>query len=883
MQNNNRKVIQRLSARSLKSNKIRNLFAVTAISLTCMLFTVLASIGMGMIQITQEQTMREVGTRCHAGLKSVTQEQMETILQDARIQSSSWNILLGTVDNLWSRSGEIRLAGGKEELENAFIKISEGNYPQAEDEILVDTLSLDEWKLPYQVGEKVTLSFQFLGEKIEKEFTVSGWYEGDRIAHASELYISEAYWEELRGDWTDEDFVQWDQESLNKMGIGLYNVGIYFSNAARIEDNICSVILDAGYEPDAEVEYGVNWAYLQNRTEGIDMGSLLLLGAVLIVVLVTGYLIICNIFLISITQDIRFYGLLKTIGTTKKQIRRLIRRQSLVLSAVGIPIGLAIGFLIAKVFFPLLMSVLNLNGMKVVLHFHPAILLFGIIFSLFTVLISCRKPGKIAGSVSPMEAVRYSEGTIKKRKDKHSTNGAKVHRMALSNLGRNKKKTIFVILSLSLSVILLCIVFTGVESFQVDQYLEQRLVGDVMVGSLRYTGSGNTQVDANLDQEMIAYLDSQPGIEQSAELWMNTYDMPLKLDEKGKQRYENFYKQGILGGEDSEWDKVIIERALENSEVQTDVYGYDSNLLNNLNVKRGKLNIEKFEQGGYILLTSIIGDNSEDCLLYEPGDKVTISYAGPDSVFEEIKDEEGNIIDGYWSNLLEREYEVMAVIETIPYSMNSHSYCVNGVQMVLPKKDFQQEAAEGMLLGRCFEKSYKLNEESLDNFLAAVQNYTETQNRQMGYVTKNTLKKEFNGMIHVIRILGISLGIVIAVISLLNFINSIFTGIVARKREFAILSSIGMTEQQLKKMLLEEGLYYVLISGVLSIVFGSLLAYGILNALNNIIAFFEYHYSFTAFVIVLPLFLIMAVIIPQAAYTRIKRKSIVERLRDTES
>jgi len=79
MKNNNYKVIRRLSNRSLKKNKMRNIFILTAIVLTSLLFTTLFSLGSGMIQVTEEQTMRQIGTRAHAGLKNVTREQYEKI------------------------------------------------------------------------------------------------------------------------------------------------------------------------------------------------------------------------------------------------------------------------------------------------------------------------------------------------------------------------------------------------------------------------------------------------------------------------------------------------------------------------------------------------------------------------------------------------------------------------------------------------------------------------------------------------------------------------------------------------------------------------------------------------------------------------------------
>lgn len=869
MKNNNQKVIRRLSKRSMKQNRMRNLFAVSAITLTCMLFTVLASMGIGMIQVTQEQTMRQVGTRTHAGLKNVTREQMDRIVSDDRVKSYSWNILVGRVDNLIQRLGELRVAEGESELSNSFVELKEGTLPEKEDDIVADTLVMDELGVPHQLGAEITLEFSFLGESVSKTFTVCGWYEGDKLGMASQLYVSPAYWETLKGDRTDEDFADWGKEHPDNRGLGLYQVNLYFGSARNIEDQITSIIRDAGYEPETEVAYGINWAYMQNRAESIDPTSLLLLALALVIILVTGYLIIYNIFQISITQDIRFYGLLKTIGTTKRQIKSLIRRQALMLSVIGIPLGLFFGFFIGKVLFPFSLSYMNMGGMEVTLHFHPAILIFGAVFSLVTVLLGCRKPGKIAGSVSPIEAVRYSEGTVKRRKEKHSRKGARIARMALSNLGRNKKKTVSVILSLSLSITLLSVVITAVDSFQLDDYLNSRLIGDVAIGSVRYTSPGSTEPGTELDEAMIETMDAQPGILDSYEMYTTSWPRYLMLDEEGAALYQSFRDQGVLRTGD-DWSDQAISRAIERKELDTDTYGYDTELLSHLTVIEGELNIEKFQKGGYVLLTSIVGDHTEDCFLYHPGDKVTIGSVGSQSEAEEITDEQGNTLAVQWSNLEKQEYEVMAIVD-IPTSMDLHSYSVNGVGMVLPKSDFTKSYGpggytDGETYGYPFAKSYVLEDGSLDRFTAAAERYVEENNPYMGYITKESLLEEFSGMTNVLRILGISLSLVIALIGVLNFINSMITGIVARKRELAVLASIGMTERQQKKMLLTEGLLYVLISGIIGILLGSLAGYGILSALNQVILFFRYRYNVTAFLVMIPLFAVIAVLIPYAAY-----------------
>ncbi|MFR3922849.1 MAG: ABC transporter permease [Dysosmobacter welbionis] len=127
------------------------------------------------------------------------------------------------------------------------------------------------------------------------------------------------------------------------------------------------------------------------------------------------YLIIYNVFQISVTNDIRFYGLLKTIGTTPRQLRRIIRQQALTLSLAGIPWGWC-WVADRRQLTPAIVS--QLNGVVPMTSVSPVIFIGAALFSLVTVLLSRRKPGRIAGKVSPIEAVRYTEGGGIKRKTK---------------------------------------------------------------------------------------------------------------------------------------------------------------------------------------------------------------------------------------------------------------------------------------------------------------------------------------------------------------------------------------------------------------------------------------------------------------------------------
>ena len=122
-----------------------------------------------------------------------------------------------------------------------------------------------------------------------------------------------------------------------------------------------------------------------------------------LIIAISGYMIIYNIFQISVLQDIKFYGLLKTIGTTKKQIRKIILTQALILAVIGIPIGLGLGLLVGNILSDKIVGLLI--NVDTIYNIDPLNLIISIIFSLVIVLLSARRPGIIAGKVSPVEEI----------------------------------------------------------------------------------------------------------------------------------------------------------------------------------------------------------------------------------------------------------------------------------------------------------------------------------------------------------------------------------------------------------------------------------------------------------------------------------------------
>ena len=880
MINNNGAVVRKLSNRSLKNNRMRNLFAVAAIALTGILFTAVFSLVGGAMQAAQESTMREVGGRFHAGLKGATKEQYEKVAADPMVAKSSYNIFIGTADNIVKWSAEIRYLPEEDTLHDMFIELEEGHLPAAENEIVVNTFVFDELHLPYKLGEKIPLTFRFLDQTIEDEFIVSGWYRGDYVSHASELFVSEDYWKKLKGPLTDEDFLRWREAHPEDRDVGLYAGNVFFDKASNLDDKIRTVIINAGYEPETELDYGVNWAYMSSRAESADPFAVMMILSAVLVILITGYLIIYNIFQISVISDIRFYGLLKTIGTTTRQIRRLVRRQAILLSAIGIPIGLAAGYGIGKCALPFVLSISDYSGADASLRFNPWILVFSAAFSFLTVFLSSRKPAKIAGSISPIEAVKYTEAGLQgkaagRKKKRHAARRRfSAVSMALSNLARNKRTTAVVITAISFSMILLSIIMTAVGSFRIEQFMEQRITGDFMLGNINLTSSALHSGDVEIAPEYLELADAQPGIEKRQEMWVRIRTW-LKVDEKALGQLRQLDAQGKLRRDT--YDSARLDQLLRGeAAMNAYVYGYSEELLSNLQVLEGTLDTEKFRSGNYVLLTPILGADwlpSEDHV-YHPGDTVTLEMYTENSTFREITNEAGETIDVVYENLEEKEYEVMAIVD-IPSCMDLQRYSSNGCDVVLPFTEMKEQTA-------CWQEfmvSYEVADEDQAAFEAAVKSYADSHST-VGYLTKDSLRKEFDSMVTVIAVVGVSLATVIALIGSLNFVNAIVTGIISRRREFAMLQSIGMTDEQIRKTLVCEGGAYIVIAGGISLIAGSVLSYLIVNALNHMILFFEYRFQLWSFVIMIPILMLVAVLAPVAAYQNLRKKSIVERLRD---
>lgn len=253
---------------------------------------------------------------------------------------------------------------------------------------------------------------------------------------------------------------------------------------------------------------------------GTTRTSLIALSTVSAFLILTGYLLIYNVLYISVSRDVRFYGLLKTLGTTPKQIRYIVLGQIMRLCAIGIPVGGAAALLLSLVVVPAVLSRLGGVATGSVISFSPLIYFGPGLLALLTALLGAIKPAQRAGVISPIEAQKFtglplSQGRV------HTSAHGKPYRMAWRNIFRDRKRAIIVLLSLFLGMTTFIAVTTLVASMDTDNYVASYIDSDfVLRNNTAIAGYGPKQ---KFDAAFIDAIRSLPGLESmriTTQQWM---------------------------------------------------------------------------------------------------------------------------------------------------------------------------------------------------------------------------------------------------------------------------------------------------------------------------------------------------------------------------
>lgn len=849
----NRGCIRRLSFKTLLASRKRNLIAIVAIALTTLLFTSLFTIVLSINETNQNYQFRSVGTYAHGSFKDVDEAQIKTLSAHPKVKAVGRRTVIGIcTSGIFAKDyGEVSFMDDNT-AKWGYAVPTVGRMPTSGKEITMDTKALALVGVTPELGAEVTLTYSLtdknqLGRDVTDTFTLVGWWEYDELLAVHFLNVSQDYVNHIEAMAISEGMEPFRTD-----------LSVMLSSSLDIENTLTKIGEDCGYsvgDRADQLRIGVNWGYTATQLgDTMDAEGILAVIAVLVVVTFTGYLVIYNIFQISVAGDIRYYGLLKTIGVTPRQLRRIIRQQALILSGVGIPVGLLLGYGVGVLAVPVALSGSIMSGKYTTISISPWIFLGAAAFALLTVLLSCARPGRVAGRVSPVEAVRYSE-VPKTGKKARSSRQVTPFSMARANLGRSKKKTALVILSLSLAVVLLNLLATFVGGFDMDKYLSQRSCADFVVSTtdyFHYRGFTLTQEDIlpvreNTEQFLggFAYSTGLAKMYLPEEYWREEAAHYLR-----GQDVEEALKDAKRDG-----DKIAASSQIE---------GLDKALLSKLKVLEGDVSPLAQPDSHAIAIEVSLDDygNVVDPENYPAvGEKIRVTY-------------------GLYEAAHDVYYTVCAWVE-IPYDMGSRFYSM-GYQAVLSVESLRRDAGADNVVPMLylFDTPNPEAEEAAESYLAEL---TASDSSPLMYESKATHRAHFREFQMTFVMLGGLLCAIIGIVGVLNFFNAMMTSILSRRREFAVLQAVGMTSPQLKAMLVWEGLLYTLGSGLIA---------GLLSAAVNPLAgrlleqgywFYRYHYTILPVLLMIPIFLLLGYAIPAIMYRHAAKQSVVERLREAEA
>lgn len=824
-ENDTQRIEKKLAERSFRADKTRNIIAVIAIALTTILFTGLLTLGAGVMESTQRANMILSGGDGHARIVDMSQSEYDTISNHPLIHEIAYcRKLADSVDNEALSKREMEFWYYDDiGLKYNFISPAEGHKPEAENEIMTDTTTLKLLGVPQEVGARLTLKLTVHEQKITRDFVLAGWWESYPGLSYGTILASQAYVE------AHEEEVS-DTFRVDHVDTGTITAVLKFENTRNIEEDLKAVVRESGYSgnPDSEnyINAGTNPLYTSPQaTPQIGTGMALLCA--LLLFLFAGYLIIFNIFQISILRDLHFYGLLKTIGTTGRQIHAIIKRQTWKLSLIGIPIGLCIGFLVGRVLLPILMAQSNFVGEAAVVSPNPLIFFSAAVFALVTVRISTRRPAKIAQRVSPIEALRYADSDVvgSRRKKRSSRPGSLQKNMARANLGRNKKRTVLVVLSFSLSIVLTNTVFHFSHSVNPEKAIINMMNSDFCIGQSSLLDYYRVGEESALTESFLHAVKGQDGFETGG------------------------CEYGCTAVYKSETTKQAVNRQ-EDGSFATHVYGLDTVLFSRLSLVDGELDAKKLASGEYVLegaYASTRGVLDEDSINHSPGDKVQLSCNGNT-----------------------REFTVLGHV--IANEANTYDWV--GSCFFLPSEVYEEFTGNTYIMSFSFDVSSG-KESGMDAFL---EQYTSDVEPDMTYRSKSTIMAGVKDIQNTVVSVGGTMAFIIGLIGVLNFANTILTSIFTRRRELATLQSIGMTGRQLMKMLCLEGCGYTILTAVISLPLCFASTRMLIQPLCEEIWFLDFKMNFWPLGLLFSLLLFLGVLIPYVTYRMISRQSVIERL-----
>lgn len=741
------------------------------------------------------------------------------------------------------------------ELQNT--ELVKGNFPKKANEVVIEKWVLDNLGVKPEIGQKITIDLY--GRKKKETFVVSGIL-SDRVSAKSSGIM--------------EIFLNRDFKKSNEKT----DAYVRFKDDKNIVENIYLVADDLGLDDEG---ISVNRMLLDamGQLEEIDYNLIYSAIAAAIVLAIVVY----GVFNISIIQRISEYGLIRAIGGKLSDIVKLLLTELLLIWLVSLPIGVAVGYLVAvllkkvsgNVFTEMAVELSTISVPIEIIGFASVVSLLIITFIVVLLAWKIKRISpidEIRGNIKTSVDKKRNQKMIRKRKN-NSLSYSKIIpieiKMAMKNVLRNKSGFAITLISMCLgSVMFLASSFYSDLMKDQQKKLEEvsRVNTDFKISMIitkpMYAGYSIKDI------EDIRSINGVENVDEIRSLYARMFLKENQILDKEYFKKENewTYNKDVLAG-------LLVDCGNGDKILKSGVYGYNDTLLKKLDKHLAKGNVNLKEMNNEeVAIAMVPKNNGKYTVGVDIGDKLKVTFRE-----DGISSEEYFKMTDTGGKYITKEFKIVGIVnELVDYS--DYYVSDNSVNLVLSNKQFEKFSGYKNAQIVNIEMKDDANREKVAKQILAIANRTSgnvfadlTEER------KTLAAMEENKQMFINAIIGI-----LFLISIINIVNNIKYSMVSRRAEFGIIRAVGADNKMFRKIVLSEGLMYGLYSGVISVIVALIVCWGIYSPMAEFLISPKFLVNPITFAGVFLMNVVLGALVSYLPFVEMRNISIVESIERTE-
>ena len=945
-------LMKKLTLKNLKLNRKRTIVTIVGIILATALLSALVTL-VSSFQYSMIEYQKQKGGDFHVKFSNVKMSELSEFKNNRNIESTFETMGMGfaKLDGCKNEDKPYAYVMATDEagFEKGCFNLIEGRMAKNEDEIVIPRHLKTNGRIDIKVGDEITLDVgkrydsntegviwensayeneaETLTDTVTKHYKVVGIME--RPGYGMEDYSAAGYTfvtysdelaaidngtksEASEADTTLTVYSRYTQKALrNKDAVTADIIGVDEKLFAKANNSSVEMSAEESDRFLKEMENAKYDIYINGflisyecvfPIDGTFKALFTVAAVVALIIILTSVYCIKNSFNISITEKIRQYGMLASVGATRRQIKSSVKTEAAMLGVVGIPVGTMSGIL-ASLILVKVVNALSAGWLNFALSFHTSLpaLILAVILSIATIYFSATGSARRAAKVTPLEAIRNTkEIKIKSAKLKTPAIIGKIWGIggviSYKNIKRNNKKYRTTVTS-----IVICSVTFIVISYFMSMAFS--VVG-MSYASADYNIGINMSYkkDIHIDIEKLSKLVS--GIEGVDDYLVGAgydfdVDKPKYTKEYGeycRQVYDNSEDVSqmflITVLDDESYDKYASDAGIKNAAAGAILVNkgtFDVYNENSLKYVKKEMELYKYKAGDTIECGYNVYDDasSDDNAAESDTESSTDDNNAVEGDTESgTEDNSGYVDEETINNGVRKTVDVTiaGVTDKVPIGYKSYSYAT---LLFMNQKGFESLWADGKsneLKQRYVSYSAYVVAENADEYQDTFEKETEgnPEYSQISFSVSN-LDKEMRDEKSLFTLLGVfayGLIVVIALIGITNIINTLSTGMELRSREFATLRSIGMTDKQFVGMVRLESVFISVKALVIGVPLGILISYLLCVMMNRMDDAIIYELPYKAIILCIVVVIMLIYAIMKLSMTKLRHNNIIETIKN---